>query len=126
MSAGYLIFLFLFILGVVCGSVNEMGLFQQQHMPETQFSITNEQVAQISDDAMNSELNIFVVYTWLVSFVKVIVSGIVATISLSLLFYGMGWPINIVTAACLQMIQLPATLIMFFWVFELITGRSVG
>lgn len=125
MSGGWQIFLFLFILGVVLQSINTMGIWSPRY-PNAQYTMEISDISEVEAGAEASPITIFVVYAWIVAFVTVIVSGLVAVISLNLLFYGMGWPVDIVTAACLQIIQTPATLIAFAWVFELWTGRPIG
>lgn len=124
-SGGWYVFLFLFILGVTCQSVNQLGLWNHYiSEPNPQFSVTNDQVANLQNTSVNnSPVGIFVIYTWIVAFMTVIGSGILAVFSIGLLFYGMGWPIGFVGVALLQLIQAPATLVMLFWLFELWTGR---
>lgn len=122
-SGGWYIFLFLFTLGVVCQSVNQFGIWNVAE-PNTAYSIQSSDIQHLQDNAVNnSPLNIFVIYTWIVAFLTVIGSGIIAVFSVGLLFYGMGWPVGIIGAALLTLIQAPATLIELFWLFELWTGR---
>ena len=123
-SVGWQVFLFLFILGVSCQSINQMGIWNVAE-PNMQYSgISQEQINQTQNSAVNnSPVNIFVVYTWIVTFMTIIGSGILAVFSVGTLFYGMGWPVGVVGAAVLQLIQLPANIVVFFWLFELWTGR---
>jgi uncharacterized membrane protein len=122
-SGGYYTFLFLFILGVVCGSINQIGIWNVAE-PATGYSVSNDQIANLQNTAVNnSPIGIFVIYVWIVAFLTVIGSGILAVFSVGLLFYGMGWPVGPVGAALLTMIQAPATLQALFWLFELWTGR---
>ncbi len=123
-SGGWQVFLFLFILGVSCQSINQMGIWNVAE-PNMQYSgISQEQINQTQNSAVNnSPVNIFVVYTWIVTFMTIIGSGILAVFSVGTLFYGMGWPVGIVGAAVIQLIQLPANIVVFFWLFELWTGR---
>jgi hypothetical protein len=126
-SGGWLVFLFLFILGVVCGAYSQLGIWQN-HYPQTGYTVSMDTVNGTESASVPngpSALSIFVIYSWVVAFVTVIFSGIVAVFSLSLLFYGLGFPINAATAAILQMIQVPATLIALMWLYELWTGRQV-
>ena len=123
-SGGWQVFLFLFILGVSCQSINQMGIWNVAE-PNMQYSgISQEQINQTQNSAVNnSPVNIFVVYTWIVTFMTIIGSGVLAVFSVGTLFYGMGWPVGIVGAAVIQLIQLPANVVVFFWLFELWTGR---
>src|SRR5512138_1337668 len=127
MTGGWQIFLFLFILGVVCGSLNEMGIFASwTHLPDTAYTIGEEQIAATGDSVVNQELDALLPIKMLISFVKILVSGVVAVFSLGALFWGLGVPMNAVTIGVLAMIQVTANLIAVFWLFELVTGRSVG
>ena len=123
-SGGWQVFLFLFILGVACQSINQMGIWNVAE-PNMQYSgISQDQINQTQNSAVNnSPVNIFVVYTWIVTFMTIIGSGILAVFSVGTLFYGMGWPVGVVGAAVIQLIQLPANIVVFFWLFELWTGR---
>jgi hypothetical protein len=122
-SGGWYVFLFLFLLGVTCQSVNQLGIWNVAE-PNAAYSIQSSDVQHLQDNAVNnSPLSIFVIYTWIVAFLTVIGSGIIAVFSIGLLFYGMGWPVGIIGAALLTLIQAPATLIELFWLFELWTGR---
>jgi hypothetical protein len=124
-SGGWYVFLFLFILGVTCQSINQTGLWTVYFAePNAAYSIQSSDVQHLQDNAVNnSPLSIFVIYTWIVAFLTVIGSGIIAVFSVGLLFYGMGWPVGVVGAATLTLIQAPITLIELFWLFELWTGR---
>jgi hypothetical protein len=125
MSAGWPVFLFLFILGISAQTFNTFGIWDV-HYPDAGYTVDTSQVGT-SVSAEGSQVpSIFVIYTWTMDFVKIIGSGLVAVISLSFLFYAMGWPIGIVGAALLQLIQIPATLVALMWVFELFTGRNIG
>ena len=125
MSSGWYLFLFLFILGVTAQGFNQFGIWQVKY-PESQFSVTNDMITSTETGVQSSNISIFVIYQWVVTFLTIIGSGVLAVISLGLLFYGMGWPIGIIGAAVLQLIQLPANLIIFVWLFELWTQRSIG
>lgn len=123
-SGGWYLFLFLFILGVTCQSVNQMGIWNVQEPNMQYVGVTQEQFTQTQTAATQSPLGIFVIYQWVITFMTIIGSGLLAVFSLAALFGAMGWPIGgIIGAACMQMIQLPANLVIFFWLFELWTGR---
>jgi hypothetical protein len=122
-SGGWYVFLFLFILGVTCQSVNQLAIWKVSE-PNAAYSVQSSDVQNLQNTAVNnSPVGIFVIYVWIVAFLTVIGSGILACFSIGLLFYGMGWPTGVVGAALLQLIQLPANLVMLFWLFELWTGR---
>ena len=122
-SGGWYIFLFLFILGCCCQGVNQLGIWNVSE-PNASYNLSTTQVNQVQQSAsQNSPLTIFVIYNWIITFVTIIGSGVLAVLSLGLLFYGMGWPVGIVGVAVLQMIQLPANLVIFMWLFELWTGH---
>lgn len=125
MSGGWQIFLFLFILGIVFSTINALGIWSPTY-PDAQYKADISTIEEAESGAEAAPLGIFVIYAWVITFVTIFVSGLVAVISLDLLFYGMGWPIDPISAACLQLIQAPATLIALAWVFELWTGRSIG
>jgi hypothetical protein len=124
MSGGWYLFLFLFILGVTAQGFNQLGLWDVKYA-DSGYQVTTETIQNAQESAVNSPIGIFVIYAWVISFLTIFFSGILAVLSVSALFYSMGWPIGIVGAAVLQMIQLPANLIMFAWIFELWTGRNV-
>jgi hypothetical protein len=122
-SGGWYIFLFLFILGVTAQSFNQMGIFSVSQ-PVNAYSVSTDQLMQLQNNSVNnSPLSIFVIYSWVIAFMTIIGAGILSVISFGSLMYLMGWPVGIVGAACIQLIQLPATMIMLFWLFELWTGR---
>jgi hypothetical protein len=124
-SGGWYVFLFLFILGITCQTVNQVGIWNHYYSePNAAYTVQSGDVQNLQNTAVNnSPVGIFVIYVWIVAFLTVIGSGILAVFSIGLLFYGMGWPVGIVGAAVLQLIQLPANIIMLFWLFELWTGR---
>jgi hypothetical protein len=124
MSGGWYLFLFLFILGVVTQGFNQMGIWDVKYA-SSGYQVTADTLNATEQGAANSDLGIFVIYTWIYTFVVVFFSGILAVLSVAALFHSMGWPIGIVGDAILTMIQLPANLIMFAWIFELWTGRQV-
>ena len=122
-SGGWYIFLGLFIIGVVCSGMNTIGIWNV-NTPNSQFSWSESQNKQLNDaNINNSPIGIFVIYTWIVNFLTIIGSGILAVFSLALLFHGLGWPVGLVGDAVLTMLQLPANIIVLFWLFELWTGR---
>ena len=123
-SGGWQVFLFLFIVGVVCGAFNQMNLWQY-HAPQTNYNVTMDNLNAAEEaTTQGSPLSIFVVYQWVAAFVTVIFSGIVAVFSIGALLYGLGFPTGIIGAALITMIQAPATLIAFMWLYELWTGRQ--
>jgi hypothetical protein len=125
MTSGWLIFLFLFVLGVTCQGFNQMGIWDIKE-PNASFTMDTSTVTNTQTQMTGTPLDALTPFTMLITFLTIIGSGIIAVFSLSALFIGMGWPIGLVGAAVLQMIQLPANLIMFVWLFELWTGRNVG
>ena len=124
MSGGWYLFLGLFILGVVTQGFNQMGLWDV-HYASSGYQVTSDVINSTEQGATHSDLGIFVIYTWVYTFVVVFFSGILAVLSVSVLFLSMGWPIGLVGAAIMQIIQLPANLVIFAWLFELWTGRQV-
>lgn len=125
MSGGWYIFLFLFILGVVMQGVTTFNIWAPKY-PNAQFTMDQSTIVSTQEAVSDSPMGIFVIYVWVMTFIKIIGSGILAVISVGLLLYGLGWPIGLIGAALIQIIQLPANLVIFMWLFELITGRSVG
>lgn len=124
MNAGYQIFMFLFIFGVMCGAVNELGIWSHK-LPNTQYTITQENITTTVTDAQDTPMNFFTVYELVMKFLRVIVTGFLACFSVALVFYGMGFDIPIVGAILLQCIQIPCSLVMLFWFYEQFTGRQV-
>ena len=124
MSGGWYLFLFLFILGVTAQGFNQLGIWDVSYA-NSGYQVTSDTLNASQEAAVNSPIGIFVIYAWVITFLTIFFSGILAVLSVGALFYSMGWPIGIVGAAVLQMIQLPANLIMFAWMFELWTGRNV-
>ena len=123
-SGGWYVFLFLFILGISCQSINQLGIWNVNEPNMGYTGVTSEQISDAQNSAVNnSPVNIFVVYTWIVTFMTIIGSGVLAVFSVGALFYGMGWPVGMAGAAIIQLIQLPANIVVFFWLFELWTGR---
>jgi hypothetical protein len=125
MSGGWLLFLFLFILGITAQTFNQFEIWDQKY-PESGFTMDQSVITSSQKSATESPMLIFVIYEWTKTFVTIIGSGILAVLSLGGLFYALGWPVNFITIALLQLIQLPANLIIFSWLFELWTGRSIG
>lgn len=125
MSAGWPIFLFLFILGVTAQTFTMFGIWDVKY-PNAGYTVDTGQISSAAQNAKDSPITLFVIYTWTIQFITIICSGLLAVISLSLLFYALGWPIGIIGGALLQLIQIPATLVSLMWVFELITGRNLG
>jgi len=121
-SGGWQIFLALFIIGASAQFVNSIGIWNVQEGNQ-QFAIDNSQISTYATSSANSQLSIVVIYQWIVGFVSLIVAGLVAELSLGVLFYAMGWPVGILGAAILTLIQAPATVVSLFWVFELLTGH---
>ena len=124
MSGGWYIFLFLFVLGVTTSGFNQLGLFDV-HYAESGYSVTADTITSAQSAATNSTLTIVVTYAWVISFLTIIGSGILACLSVAALFHSMGWPVGVVGDVVLTIVQLPANLIMFMWLFELWTGRNV-
>ena len=121
-SGGWYTFLFLFILGMTCQTVNTLG-FWNVHEPNSQYSVSLNQVTTFSNKATSSPLSIFVIYSWIIDFMTIVGSGLLGVLSIGVLFYAMGWPVGTVGAALLTLIQAPATLQALFWVYELLTGH---
>lgn len=124
-SGGFQIFLFLFILGSTMGVVDQLGIFQV-HYATPGYEIQMETLSDAHNAALDSPLSIFVVYIWVVAFLKIIVSGLLAVISFAGLLYALGWPMDTTGALLIQLVQTPATLIAFMWIYELWTGRIIG
>ena len=124
MNAGYQIFLFLFTFGVVCGGINALGIFHHK-LPQEQYTISNTQVESTVRGAMESPLNFFTMYEVIMKFVGIILMGFLACFSLAAVFYAIGFPIGFVSAAILQIIQTPVTLVMLFFFYEQLSGRAV-
>ena len=124
-SGGWYIFLFLFILGVTCQGINETGIWSVYvSEPNGQFTApTQDQFNATQDAALKSPLGIFVIYDWIMTFMKILFSGVIAVFSIPLMLHGIGFSPGIIVDAMIQMIQLPAQIIMFFWLFELWTGH---
>ena len=127
MSGGWQLFLFLFILGVVAQTWNTFGVpAWTPKYPSAQYTMDQSTIVSTQQSVKDSPISIFVIYTWVVQFFTIIGSGLVAVGSVGLFFYGMGWPVGIIGAGLLQLIQLPANLVIFSWMYELVTGRSIG
>lgn len=125
MSGGWQLFLFLFILGIVLQGFNQIGLWSPKY-PDAGYTMETSTIEDVQAGAKAASPTIFVIYAWVISFVTIIGSGVVAVLSLGILFWGMGWPMDATSVALLQLIQLPANLIIFAWLFELWTGRPIG
>lgn len=125
MSGGWQIFLFLFILGVTAQTFNTFDIWTPKY-PDAGYTVSTTVISDAADSSSKSAPTIFVIYQWTITFVTIFVSGLVAVISLSLLFYAMGWPVGVVGGALLTLIQAPATMVALAWVFELFTGRNIG
>jgi hypothetical protein len=125
MSSGWLVFLFLFILGITAQTFNTFGIWDVKY-PNSGYAVDSGQISTAVQNAKDAPITIFVGYTWAIQFVTIIASGLLAVISLGLLFYAMGWPVGVAGAGVLTLVQAPATLISLVWVYELITGRNVG
>ena len=125
MSIGWYQFLFLFILGVTASSFNQMGIWDT-HYTDPGFTMSNDVIVSSVEEIQDAPITVFVVYAWVVNFITIIGSGIVAVVSLPAMFYMLGWPMDALSTALIQLFQAPATLTFFVWIFEIVTGRSVG
>ena len=126
MNAGYSIFLFLFTFGVVCGGVNSLGLWSTAKLPQQDFSVSMQQINESTSSIKDSSaLNFFTQWELLWKFISIILMGFLACFSLAAVFYACGFPVGFVGAALLTMIQTPATIVMLFFFYEQLTGRSV-
>jgi hypothetical protein len=121
-SGGWQIFLALFIIGACAQFINQVGIWNVSEANQ-QFALNGTEITTYTSQSANSTLSIFVIYQWIVTFVQIIASGLVAELSLGVLFYAMGWPVGVLGAALLTLIQAPATLVSLYWVFEVLTGH---
>lgn len=121
---GYQIFVFFFTLGVVCGSVNALGVFQHK-LPNPSYTLSGSTLNKSVSGAKGAELNFFTAWEVFWTLVSVILYGFLACISIAAVFYGMGLPMTPYAAVIIQMFQTPVFLVGLFWIYEQVTQRSV-
>jgi hypothetical protein len=127
MTAGYNILLFFVVLGAASGFFSQIGLFGIANHSGNSMAVTNTIINSTQAGASSTQLNIFASFSVLVTFMGVIAGSILACIvSIPLMLYMLGLPVNPVVAAFLQLIQTPAQYVMFMWLFELWNHSSVG
>lgn len=125
MSTGWYLFLFLFIFGVTAQSVNVLGIWDTNYT-DARYTISTDAIQSSVQEIQDTPVTVFAPYVWVVNFITILASGIVAAVSLPALFYMIGWPQSLLVNAIIQIIQAPSTLVFFVWIFEIVTGRQIG
>ena len=125
MSSGWYILLFLFTLGVITGAIGELGIWDT-HFTNNQYTSTQETLSGAIESVQSVQPTIIAPYQWMMSFFKVIGAGLLAMISVSAVFWAFGFTSDPVTLFAITVLQTPEYLVMFIWLFEVVTGRSVG
>lgn len=123
----YDILLLLFVFGLLSGGVNELGIFEMK-VPASGFTISNSTVTEVQSGALSQTANDFSAWEVIMSFMRVIGSGLVALFAVGILVFSIcnsvGAPTGISTFAALA-IQGPVTFITLFGLYEWWTGRNV-
>lgn len=116
----YSIMLFLFILGAVSGAINETALFDAALPESSTHAATAAEVTSLTETTVNAGLNPLWMFFVIVTFIKVLASGLitVATVLPLLLAYGVPSPIAV-------MIQGPIWIVEIFGIYQLITGYNM-
>ena len=125
MSSGWYIFLFLLILGVVTGGIGELGIWDT-HFTNNQYSMSKSTIEGAVEPVNSVQPTIIAPYQWMMSFFKIIGAGLLAVVSIAAVFWAFGFTSDPVTLFVLAVLQMPEYLIVFVWLFEVVTGRSVG
>lgn len=115
----YKIIFVLFCLGFVSTGINESGLFPMA-VPEPGYSnVTEAQVTDMTEQASGEVSGLFVL-SFMVWFVKSILGGLIAILSIIPLLTAWGCPLWIA-----GMIQGPVWLICLYGIFGTITGKDL-
>ena len=117
----YSVFLFLFILGVVSGGINTLGIFDTTLPQSNVQTITQAQVMDLSNTAASAGLNPFFIFYIIQSFGKVLFTGLLTCATVLPLMMQYGVPMSIA-----MMFQAPIWVVMAFGIYQLITGSNMG
>ena len=117
----YSVFLFLFIMGVVSGGINTLGIFDTT-LPQSNVQTINQaQVMDLSNTAASAGLNPFFIFYIIQSFGKVLFTGLLTCATVLPLMMQYGVPMSIA-----MMFQAPSWVVMAFGIYQLITGYNMG
>jgi hypothetical protein len=116
----YSIMLFLFILGSVSGFVNEVALFDAALPVSASHAVTAGEVTELTQTVADSGLNPLFMFFVIVTFIKVLASGLIAVATILPLLLGYGVP-----AALAVAIQGPIWIVELFGIYQLITGYNM-
>lgn len=117
----YSVFLFLFIMGVVSGGINTLGIFDTSLPQSNVQTITQAQVMDLSNTAASAGLNPFFIFYIIQSFGKVLFTGLLTCATVLPLMMQYGVPMSIA-----MMFQAPIWVVMAFGIYQLITGYNMG
>lgn len=119
--------LFLFILGFATSSINDLG-FLNTKIPGAQYQgVTEENVKDVSSQVMFTGLNPFFMYFVIQTFMKAMVSGFLAILSILPLFCSIlsGFGIPLAYSIPIGMLfQGPVWYVELNGVYQLITGHT--
>lgn len=127
MNGFYDLLLFLFIFGIAAGVVNEAG-FGTTQVPSPGITISEDAVTGVQEGAANQTSSDFSVWEVILSFMRVIGSGVAAMFLAGLVFGGMLASLGMDSALATMIgaaIQAPITFVTLFGLYEWWTGRSV-
>ena len=117
----YSIFMFLFLLGVVTGSVNQLGIFDYQVPTTNVNTISQAQVMDLSNTASTAGLNPFFIFYIIQTFGKVLFTGLLTCATVLPLMVSFGVPVTIAI-----MFQAPIWIVEAFGIYQLVTGYNMG
>jgi hypothetical protein len=123
----YSIFIFLFIFGVVSGSLNTLAIFDV-NMPQNNVNTVNQaDVMDLSNTASTAGLNPFFIFYIIQSFGKVMFTGILTCATILPLIVGFLSFLPLPQAIAIGMIfQAPVWIVCAFGIYQLVTGYNMG
>lgn len=127
MNGFYDLMLFLFIFGLAAGAVNEIGAFDTS-VPDPGVKLDESTVTEVHEGALNQTSSDFSVWEVILSFMRVIGSGVLAMFTvlpaIVSIFQMAGADVTFAYLAG-GLIQAPITFVTLFGLYEWWTGRSV-
>lgn len=113
----YKIMLTLFIFGLVCGAINESGIYDHP-LPTSDPQITQADVEDFAGQTGDG-LNFFFVYTAIATSIRVLGGAILSCITILPLMYSLGVPVWLG-----MVVQGPIWLITIWGIYEFKTGHQ--
>jgi len=116
----YKFMLVLFIFGAVCGAVNAAGLYDTA-LPESGVTMDEADIVDLTGSMSDTTVNAFTPITMMMTCGKVLMSGMLAIVTIIPLMMSFGVP-----GVWAAMIQTPIWLIEGWGVYEFYTGHQTA